>query len=269
MQYALVGGSLREASAGLLGRCPTCDAIMMPKCGTKIMHHWSHRGRLNCDPWWENETEWHRAWKNRFPEFCREISHRSSAGEIHRADIRAPGGIYVELQHSSLSDSERNAREEFYQNLIWIVDGSVFRKNFDLYHFLPDPESPLAQDISWYKAKRGMDGANRGIFCRLSERVAGEGCAQLRFYHEIQEELEGSYRGHQQYDWVRPRSVWLGARCPVYIDFGEDCLFRLEKYGETDLSCVIRVSKRKLLHDLMVESRSENIARYFYSIPER
>jgi competence protein CoiA len=267
MQYALVEGGLREASADLQGNCPTCGAMMMPKCGSKIMHHWSHRGRLNCDPWWENETEWHRSWKNSFPESCREISHRSSAGEIHRADIKAPAGIYVELQHSALSDAERDAREEFYQNLIWIVDGSVFKKNFDLYHLLPNPSSQLAKDIRWYKAKRGMDGANRGIFWRQSEVSDEFGYAQMRFYPEIQEELENSYCGHQQYDWVRPRSIWLGAKCPVYIDFGDDCVFRLERYGETDLRCVFRVSKRKLIHDLMVESRSENIARYFYRIP--
>lgn len=52
----------------------------------RIYHHWTHNSVRNCDPCWENETPWHREWKNLFPENWREISHTDSKGEIHRAD---------------------------------------------------------------------------------------------------------------------------------------------------------------------------------------
>jgi hypothetical protein len=32
------------------------------------------------DPWWENETDWRRAWKNLFPKDCREIAHTAPHG---------------------------------------------------------------------------------------------------------------------------------------------------------------------------------------------
>lgn len=44
-----------------------------------------------------------------------------------------------------MTDSERLSRETFYQNLICIVDGRGFRKNFEIYHLLPYPQSELAR----------------------------------------------------------------------------------------------------------------------------
>jgi hypothetical protein len=99
---------------------------------------------------------------------CREISHVAPDGEIHRADIKTPTGIYVEVQHSAMTDAERLSREAFYGNLVWVIDGSAFKQNFDIFHLLPDPESEVAQDVIWCKAQRHMNGANGGMFFRLS-----------------------------------------------------------------------------------------------------
>ena len=88
LQYALVDGKRSEARKGAGGTCETCGAQMVPKCGPRVMHHWAHSSRRDCDPWWESETPWHREWKQHFPEDCREVSHVDAEGEIHRADIR-------------------------------------------------------------------------------------------------------------------------------------------------------------------------------------
>ena len=274
MQYALVDGHRTEAFAGGHGNCETCGSAMVAKCGPRVMHHWAHAGRRNCDPWWENETPWHRAWKGLFPEACREIGHVAPDGEIHRADIKTPTGIVIEVQHSAMTDQERLSRESFYGNLVWVLDGSTFRDNFRIHHMLPDPESELAQDLVWLKAGVGMHGANRGIFLRFSECLKDDptvtkaaiygGC--MRSLREIETEVTQSYRGHHQYVWVRPRRTWLDATCPVYIDFGEDWLGRLEIYDESGLPCLFRVAKRKFLHDVMVESCTRAIATRFYPI---
>ena len=169
MQYAIVENRRTEPFVGGRGECPTCGAELIAKCGPRVLHHWAHKGRRNCDPWWENETDWHREWKGYFPECCREIQHRADDGEIHRSDIKTPTGIYIEVQHSGMSDAERAAREAFYGNLLWVVDGRSFRRNFFVYHKLPHPESDLASDIVWYKARHGFRGGTGGMFYRLSE----------------------------------------------------------------------------------------------------
>lgn len=267
MQFAIVGDTRSEPKPGLKGSCPTCGAAMIAKCGPRIIHHWAHASRSDCDPWWENETQWHRDWKNLFPEECREQTRIAPDGEIHRADIVTPTGIVIEIQRSPMTDSERRSREDFYQNLVWIVDGRGFKNQFDLHHHLPDPDNEEAQDLVWCKAARGKHGANNGIFWRRSENPDHENGDMIEIYgrHKAQH-LIATYRGHQQYSWTKPRRTWLDAQCPVYIDFGDEWLFQLQKYGFKNLECVYKVAKKKFLHDAMVETFACDIATRFYPI---
>jgi competence protein CoiA len=239
------------------------------------MHHWAHARPRNCDPWWENETPWHRDWKNLFPQECREISHTAPNGEIHRADIKTPTGIVIEVQHSAMTDAERIARESFYGNLVWVIDGRRFQDNFDIHHMLPNPASELARDLVWAQAQRNMHGSNGGLFFRVSEcrkerPDASKSNTKGGFLHgvcEIENELTEAYCGHHQYVWKRPHKTWFDAKCPVYLDFGEDELFRLDTYDESGLRCVFRVHKRKFIHDAMAESNARSIATRFYPLP--
>tara|TARA_R110002020_G_scaffold298211_1_gene514013 strand:+ start:6852 stop:7517 length:666 start_codon:yes stop_codon:yes gene_type:complete len=102
---------------------------MTPKCGEQRVHHWAHR-TANCDKWWERETVWHREWKNQFPAECQEVRISSSDGDFHVADVLTPNGIVLEFQHSPLPDEDRNARESFYLNMAWIVDGRRRESDF-------------------------------------------------------------------------------------------------------------------------------------------
>ncbi|ANO50047.1 hypothetical protein BA177_01355 [Woeseia oceani] len=89
------------------------------------MNHWAHKGRRHCDPWWENETLWHREWKGHFPAEWQEIClNDADTGERHIADVRAENGIVVEFQHSFMRREEMVAREAFYKNMVWVVDGT-------------------------------------------------------------------------------------------------------------------------------------------------
>jgi competence protein CoiA len=123
MKFALVEGARRQAEPSLKGQCPRCDAVTIAKCGRQRIWHWAHRGIRNCDPWWENETDWHRAWKNHFPEKWQEFLQRSGSDEKHVADVKTQSGLVIEFQHSPLPQGERLARETFYRNMIWVVDG--------------------------------------------------------------------------------------------------------------------------------------------------
>ena len=68
MKFATVDGCKTEALKGAKGICPNCESELIAKCGKFKMSHWSHKGVRNCDSWWEPETEWHRSWKNNFPD---------------------------------------------------------------------------------------------------------------------------------------------------------------------------------------------------------
>ncbi len=129
MKLALVEGLRREAQPGLMGICPYCVRPVVARCGTIRIWHWSHKGRRVCDPWWENETEWHRDWKARFPASWQELVFRSPSGERHIADVKTQQGRVLEFQHSHLPPQEREAREAFYPKLAWVVDGTRRKKD--------------------------------------------------------------------------------------------------------------------------------------------
>lgn len=135
MKYALVDNQKREAEKGLKGLCPVCQKPVIAKCGKFKINHWAHKSCAHCDNWWENETEWHRQWKNIFPTEWQEIiSTDEKTGEKHIADIKTNDNMVVEFQHSNISEEERISREDFYKHMIWIVDGT--RRKRDYIRFL-------------------------------------------------------------------------------------------------------------------------------------
>jgi competence protein CoiA len=123
MRIALVDGRRREAQSGLEGVCPFCGARMIARCGEVYAPHWAHYRLTECDHWWENETEWHRTWKNQFQLEWQEVVHTANDGERHIADVKTDRDWVLEFQHSYIKPEERRSREVFYEKLIWIVDG--------------------------------------------------------------------------------------------------------------------------------------------------
>jgi competence protein CoiA len=135
MQFAFVDGNRRPAEPGLSGECPACRAEVIAKCGKVRVPHWAHRATRHCDPWWEPETEWHRAWKSEFPEEYQEQPVRSSDGELHIADVRHPHtGLVIEFQHSAISEEEVASREAFWQPMLWIVDGLRLKRTREKFY---------------------------------------------------------------------------------------------------------------------------------------
>lgn len=125
MKYAIVDGNKAEAKPGLKGQCPSCGSELISRCGKVKIHHWAHKSVKMCDNWWENETQWHRDWKNQFPIEWQEVVHIAEGGEKHIADVKTSEGWVVEFQHSYLKHEEQKSRDRFYgPKLVWVVDGN-------------------------------------------------------------------------------------------------------------------------------------------------
>jgi competence protein CoiA len=133
MKYALICGKKTEATKGAIGFCPGCGSELIAKCGEVKINHWSHKGKRTCDKWWENETDWHRSWKGKFPVDWQEVWHKADDGEKHVADVKTKQGWTIEFQHSYLNPEERRSRDVFYPSLVWVVDG--MRRKTDLQQF--------------------------------------------------------------------------------------------------------------------------------------
>jgi competence protein CoiA len=239
MQFASVNGVRQPPSPKRAGVCLHCGAPALAKCGPKLLWHWAHRGKRHCDPWWENETPWHRSWKERFPQDWRERVHFDAGGERHIADVKTSGGVVLEFQNSPMALEELRARERFYENMIWIVNGASFASHFFVLGRLPAPTAPWVADLTFVR--------EGSVFWRRAENP--ESKREFVLVHsmdEIQHRIDRDYVGHHHYDWVRPRSVWLEAQAPVYIDFGGDVVWHVTRYGDRDLRCVRAIRTRRL-----------------------
>lgn len=108
------------------GMCYCCDKEMVAKCGEIKIHHWAHKKLSDCDHWWENETQWHRQWKDRFPIDWQEVIKRNhETGEKHIADIYNPAkDLVIEFQNSPIKGEEIQARERYYKRMLWLLNGA-------------------------------------------------------------------------------------------------------------------------------------------------
>lgn len=132
MLYAIDENRLKiKPSKGKNAICPYCFEKVIAACGQINIHHWRHENITNCDPWKEHETEWHRQWKQNFPENWREIIITKN-GEKHIADIKTNSDLVLELQNSSISSTTIQIREKFYDNMVWLINAASFADNFSI-----------------------------------------------------------------------------------------------------------------------------------------
>ena len=131
MRFALIDNKRKEAEHGLKGLCPGCSQPVIAKCGNQRIWHWAHRSNKICDNWWEPETEWHRSWKNNYPADWQEVFLLDEkTGVKHVADLRTVHNLIIEFQHSHIDPKERATREKFYQNMVWVVDGTRLKRDY-------------------------------------------------------------------------------------------------------------------------------------------
>lgn len=131
MKLALKENIRVEAQPKQEAMCPCCSKPVISKCGKQKIWHWAHKNLSDCDNWWEAETEWHRKWKDNFPiEWQEKIQFDEQTNEKHIADILTEHNLVVEFQHSHIDPTERDAREKFYKNMLWVVDGTRLQRDY-------------------------------------------------------------------------------------------------------------------------------------------
>lgn len=278
MKFALVDGIKRAPKPKLKGICCNCGSPTQAKCGTRKVWHWAHVNLQHCDSWWENETEWHRLWKSYFPEQNQEVVHFDEiTGEKHIADIRTDNGMIIEIQNSPMSEAEMLSRENFYEKMMWIINGERFKRKFIILGKLPDPQSQVAQLVSFHKPiyrpgylkEIAEDSQYSGEREKLDRCVNFHlRCENLSYEarrdlgdtepmmvklpdfqdrEKIFREISDDYVGHHLFFWKNPRTVWFQSTKPVFIDFGDEDLWRLMDYDIRGLKCVRKISKAALI----------------------
>lgn len=235
MEYSYVHGIKTEPQQGLVGICPRCGKEVFAKCGKIKLHHWAHKNLKDCDAWAEPETQWHRYWKNKFLKEYQEVVFTNPiTNEKHRADVHTAKGITIEFQNSPISLDELHSRDEFYNNLIWIVNGEKFKGEFNMTCSIPNPQSPLLDNFSICSiGKYSMNVKENLMFFRNpidendfeANRLLNINDPLL---NEISLMMNKSQSKYWMIDWKHKHNAWYNSKSHVFFDFGDDFLYWLK-----------------------------------------
>ena len=178
-------GLRKKASPKDKGFCPICGEEVISKCGDIKIWHWAHKIGIECDSFGEPETKWHLKWKDNFPEEMQEVSVKKCVSDycynnklgtgkshgaghapcnhincadcdfkIHRADIKTKTGLVIEFQNSPISPEKIQEREDFYGNMIWVLNGKTFGKNITFFK----------RRFKWNWPSKSWDYAHKDIY---------------------------------------------------------------------------------------------------------
>ena len=134
-RYALVDGvktDIYDAERGRSGICPICGEELIPRKGELREWHWGHKSGRKCDAWYEPKGEWHRWWQNNFEKRWQEfVLSKEQDGKLckHIADVFTPDKWTIEFQYSHLKMSDIQDREDFYVNILWVVNGTRLQED--------------------------------------------------------------------------------------------------------------------------------------------
>jgi competence protein CoiA len=224
MQYSIVNGQRTEAKPNLLGLCICCNKPTYSACGKFISWHWRHKNLKDCDNWWEAETEWHREWKLKFPEHWREvIQYDNFHQEKHIADVKTDKGVVLEFQNSPITIDELKSRENFYDKMIWIVNGLGFKDNFEFGYKLPNFNSEFPKNYKFTNSKfmsvyEYLENSNPNDFVEILNTINNI---------PLKEFVEKYHTKHYTFNWKQARQVWFQTQKPVFIDFNDGLLWRI------------------------------------------
>ena len=123
-------------------------------------------------------------------------------GVRHRADIRLPSGLVIELQHSSIATNDIKERESFYGNMIWVFD---VKDPYDCDRLLFIDKGAFIS-FRWLQPRKHLAYVRKPAYLDVGIDVL----FNMRKMSFFKNESTGSYRCGGWGKWVQLRSVTNG-----------------------------------------------------------
>ena len=105
-------------------KCICCETKVIAKLGKIKAHHFAHEEKIECDSFrtTDSMTFWHQYWQafvdTEFYEVIIKKDNKKHIADIYNLNKE----LVIEIQHSNISPEKMKERENFYDNMIWIID---------------------------------------------------------------------------------------------------------------------------------------------------
>ena len=180
----------------------------------------------------------------------------------HRADVFTAKSICIEFQNSVITSETIRDRENFYEKMVWVINGEKFKNNiswhcYELDHQFLKYKPSFIENYkpNGYKLERpSFVYKDFNLAVQTNEVIiAGEfdfDCISEHFWlslsnltpmevkdleerfntiivkkYEIAEKPASIEIYNVSFSWSRMRKVWGDAKSPIFIDLGNDLLF--------------------------------------------
>lgn len=188
MEWAIQNGLKIKAYPNCKAVCPLCQGEVISKCGEIKVHHWCHKSNIDCDDWYEPESQWCLEWKNKFPIEMQEVTMQN-----HRADIKTNKEV-IELQNTPLSSRDIRIRENFYGEMVWLLNGETLCKGLNL-----RPKENNIYTFRWKNPPKSWWKANKPIYIDTGEyKTRNDVYKMLENYYSdeiiTREQIEETYK---------------------------------------------------------------------------
>lgn len=150
--------SIEKAENSSKYYCHICHCPMILKRGSKVAHHFAHKARKICDPYYRDvKSAWHREMQNLFPAETQECGvWNNDKSEIHVADVLISNSIYnmvFEFQFSPISHEEFLDRTLFYINrgmhVVWIFNYATIETPKKIFYRSKSGTNPDIRSFVW------------------------------------------------------------------------------------------------------------------------
>jgi len=150
-----------------------------------------------------------------------------------------------------MNPEELASRERFYGRMLWVVNAKGFLNRFQVMQKLPPPDSEHASGKNFFltgilDAADGIENPENRSWSDYQLSAECKGGRSLVRVHTWTD-ASAPFLGHHHFLWKNPRTVWFSAVAPVYLDFGQERLWRLMIYDARGMRCVQSVTKAAFL----------------------
>jgi competence CoiA-like predicted nuclease len=252
MIWAIQNNQRITANPNQKAICPVCNAEVISKCGSIKVWHWSHLSAEDCDSWSEGETEWHLKWKNEFPKEWQEVV----VGK-HRADVKTSKGLVIEFQNSSISNYNIQERENYYAEMIWLLNGETIGNNLNLidketYYSFKWKWFPKSWLISKKQIYIDLSYLKNKLFKQIEEYSYGKKhySTITNYTYEWEDDSgyvrEGEYRHYYTEDY-EDTETYLASLQKIFNKINSKDIFLLKKIYDNGTGWGLLISKEEFL----------------------
>lgn len=209
MIWAIKDNQKIKATPKEKAECPICNSKVIAKCGRIKIWHWAHKNNKDCDNWYEPESEWHLNWKDKFPKECQEFTMGR-----HRADIRTKNRWIIELQNSPISSEEIKDREEYYNRMVWLLNGGTRCKGLRL------REKKNLITFRWKSPPKSWWNSNKEIYIDLKQ-IVNKLKLLLNLYEKHSKIHATPIYEQIDYEYYSPEAELIEVSYPKIMDYAD------------------------------------------------